>query len=144
MMCVTVRASQPSVSMPTEMTFWMRSPGLPGWPTVSTCTRKRSACSCRVSLRAGRSPASSSSSAGATTAGSGSSRASACSSTLESMCRVRSGFASSSMRTVPWTKAWWTRAAVSTRLATVIITGGVAWPACAQRCAVSSQSLPSR
>ena len=45
MTCVTVRASHPSVSMPTEITFWMRSPGLPGWPTESTCTRSHSACS---------------------------------------------------------------------------------------------------
>ena len=148
MMWVTVRASQPSVSMPTEMTFWMRSPGFPGWPTVSTCTRSRSACSCLVSLRAGRSSSSS------------------------RLVVVRTAADRDRLGVLPrlgllqhlrvdvqrpvghrqlvdahacrWTNAWWTRAAVSMRLATVIITGGVGSPASAQRCAVSSQSLPSR
>jgi hypothetical protein len=143
-MWVTVRASQPSVSIPTEITFWMRSPGLPGWPTVSTCTRSHSACSSLVSLRAGRSSSSPSSSSPPPVAptASASARASAFSSTRESMCSVRSGTASSSMRTLPWTKAWWTRAAVSVRLATVIMTGGVGMWASSQRRTVSSQSLP--
>ena len=45
MMCVTVLASQPSESMPTEITFWICSPGWPGLPTVSTIRRSSSACS---------------------------------------------------------------------------------------------------
>ena len=44
MMCVTVLASQPSESMPTEMTFWICSPGWPVLPTVSTIRRSNSAC----------------------------------------------------------------------------------------------------
>ena len=75
--------------------------GFPGWPTVSTCTRSRSACSCLVSLRAGRSSASSpsSSSAALPSTGSASSRASACA--PSSRWVRRSGTASSSMRTLP-------------------------------------------
>lgn len=44
-----------SESIPTEITFWMYSPGFPGSPTVSTICRKRSACSCFVNLRTGAS-----------------------------------------------------------------------------------------
>ena len=50
MMCVTVRASQPSDSIPTEMTFWICSPGFPGCPTVLTCSRNTSACCFLVSI----------------------------------------------------------------------------------------------
>ena len=60
------------------------------------------------------------------------------------MCRVRSGSHSSSMRTLPVSKACLTRAAVSVRLATVIIVGGASNPAAAHRLAVSRQSYPSR
>ena len=70
----------------------------------------------------------------------GSSAASASSRTLESMCSVRSGSASSSMWTFFRSKAYLTRAAVSVRLATVIITGGVLKPPSAQALAVSRQS----
>ena len=102
-MCVTVLASQPSESIPTEITFWICSPGLPGWPTVSTCRRSSSACCClgqlarrRVARRRPRRPRSSAAAASA----SAPPAASACSSTFESMCSVRSGSHSSSIRTL--------------------------------------------
>jgi hypothetical protein len=38
--------------MPTEITFWIGAPGFPGRPTLSTCCRSASACSCFVSRRA--------------------------------------------------------------------------------------------
>ena len=44
MMCVTVFASHPSESIPTEMTFCICSPGWPIRPTVLTIFRNSSAC----------------------------------------------------------------------------------------------------
>ncbi|AFD00723.1 hypothetical protein Mtc_1983 [Methanocella conradii HZ254] len=79
-MWVTVLASQPSESMPTEMTFCIFSPGFPIWPMVSTFLLKSSACSFLVILWV--SPVSSVSPLLAN------SPDSAISSTLESMCRM--------------------------------------------------------
>ena len=61
-------------------------------------------------------------------------------STPESMWSVRSASQSSSMRIRLRSKACLTRASVSVRFATVIITGGVLCPISAQSLAVTLQS----
>jgi len=71
MMWVTVLASQPSESIPTEMRFWTLAQGLPGRPTVSTCWRRASAIWSLVRFLTGPSSSSpSSSSPGLSPAGS--------------------------------------------------------------------------
>src|ERR1019366_9675320 len=70
MMWVTVLASQPSDNIPTEITFWICSPGWPSRPIVSTVLRSSSARSFFVSFFFGPAPFSSAFSSPASSASS--------------------------------------------------------------------------
>ncbi len=95
MMWVTVLASQPSESMPTEITFWICSPGLPDLAYGIDLTPEllRLLLLGQLSAPARRRPSSSSRSVVAVERHRLLPAASAISRTLESMCSVRSGIA---------------------------------------------------
>ena len=155
MMWVTVLASHPSDSIPTEITFCTFAPNSPSRPTVYTVLLTNSTRSFLESFLRGPLPFSSvlsssfsrsigSPAAFAISTSPPSSFASASSSTLESMCRIPFGSHNSSILILLCANAYSTRAAVCVMLATVIITGGVLKFPCCQTFAVSSQSLPRK